>query len=164
MSYLRHFMTRPSLIFSLCFFAYPFYPAMQAYGQPTSSLASALIVGTDSSGRTLFLCRSLFNGGLHLGIIWAGANQCTFSYEGLVHAATQYTIPNQTEFGQYIWKDDSAKAIKVGQNAKGPLFLCQANMNGHLLPGTTWPGYNYCNIIYQEKEVVTKIKSVLSSM
>ena len=158
-------MTRPSLIFSICLFTYTFFVSTLGYGYVNSSLTSALIIGTNTNGDTLFLCRtSLFNEE-QVGITKAGSNQCTITYEGKIYALTRYTIPNQSEFGHYIWASTTDKAIKVGQDSQGKsLFLCQSNLNGHFLPGVTWAGYNYCNIIYQNKEVITVITHVLSTM
>ena len=139
------------------------FPLSSVYGRTNSSLASALIVGTDSNGKTLFLCRASLFDTVQIGFTWTGAQHCAVPHQGIIHFLTHYGVPRQTEFEPYLWADDKDKAITIGRDAHGkPLFLCQAFHNSHLLPGITWPGHRYCNIMYQNKEVVSVISHVFS--
>jgi hypothetical protein len=158
-------MKRLLLIFSLCVFIAVAPLFSHAYGQAPGTLNSALIVGTDNNGTTLFFCRSLLYGGMRIGVTWAGSRQCLIPFKGKMYALTQYMIPNQTEFGHYRWAPNAEHAIQVGHDEREvPLFLCQSEVNGYLYAGTTSPGYNFCNIIYKNKEVITSITRILSSM
>lgn len=130
-----------------------------------SPLASALIIGTEANGRTLFLCRTFFLGTNQFGATWAGAQQCIFTDNGKVHAVSEFTIPNEKEFGHHMWSIKGEKGLPIGKDNKGnSLFLCQTQINGSLLPGKTWSGYNHCNIAYHGVEVIADLTYILSAM
>ncbi|HRD69406.1 MAG TPA: DUF3421 domain-containing protein [Legionella sp.] len=130
---------------------------------PSSPLAQALRVGMDSHGSPLYLCKARLLNGVVLGKTWAGYGRCVVAYNGKELSVTQFTIPNQREFGHYTWERGAQDAMVIGQAPDGkPLFLCQTNFNGTIQPGTSWPGYNHCNISVSGREVITNNYRILS--
>jgi hypothetical protein len=121
-----------------------------------SPLTNGIRVGSEINGTILYLCRgSLFNS-IQPGKTWAGYNRCNVAYEGKEYVLDQFTIPNQCELGHLTWDEDERGAIKVGTDSNGnPLFLCQSNFRGSILPGKTWPGYHHCIITFAGREIIT---------
>ncbi|KTD52827.1 DUF3421 domain-containing protein [Legionella quateirensis] len=139
-------------------FAYP-----NVHHHQVSPLTNALRTGTDTNGAILYLCQAKLFGSIQPGKTWAGYGRCNVPYGGKEYVVDQFTIPNQRSFGQFNWERDHRSALQIGKDTNGnPLFVCQANFNGSIQPGKTWPGYNHCNISYAGREVITDYFRVLS--
>jgi hypothetical protein len=141
------------------------YAATLNFNAHASPLASALVIGTEANGRTLFLCRVNLSDIVQFGKTWAGSQQCILTDNGKQYAVSQFIIPNEKEFGHYMWAAKGGKGIPMGTDSKGDsLFLCQSYFNGSIFPGKTWSGYDHCNIAYNGVEVIADITYILSSM
>jgi len=151
------------LIFLLSLF---FSISIAARNSSTQSLlANALIVGMDNANQPFFLCRTSLFGAIQIGTLSAKVQSCIFTHEGKVYSVKEFSIPDKKEFGLYTWSRSEEHAITVGTTVDGkPLFLCQSQLNGTLLVGKTWPGYNHCIVMYKDNELIADITFVLSSL
>ncbi len=153
-----------SFIFLLSLFFITFIHA-KANLVTQSLLKDALLISRDSNGQSLFLCRAYLFGGMQIGTISSESQHCILTYEGKIHYVTEFSIPNKMEFGLYTWSTKKGNAISVGTNSEGkPIYLCKSYFNGVLLSGTTWLGYNHCNVAYKGTELIADITYILSSL
>ena len=132
---------------------------------PLALFSNGLTVGRDADNQPLILCRAFLLGRKIVGTTTYKTPICILSYDGVVYSINEFSIPNKKEFGFSTWSSSADKAITVGTTKDGkPIFLCQSNFNGVLLPGFTWSGYGHCNVVYQGRELIADVTYILSSL
>ncbi|HAT1936503.1 DUF3421 domain-containing protein [Legionella pneumophila] len=156
-------MSKLVYLLLMIFFLNPAWANTHYHQHPVSPLANALRTGTDTNGNALYLCRAKLFNSIQPGKTWAGYGRCNVPYGGKEYVLSQFTIPNQNEFGRYSWEPNVEHALLMGKDTNGnPLFVCQSNFNGSVQPGKTWPGYSHCNISYGGREIITDNYRILS--
>ncbi|KTD79394.1 DUF3421 domain-containing protein [Legionella waltersii] len=156
-------MFRIALSFILILLFSPLF-ATTHYHQSSSPFLYALRTGTDTNGRPLYLCRAKLFNSIQPGKTWPGYGRCNVPYGGKEYIVSEFTLPTQQEIGHINWEPANAQPLVIGRDTNGnPLFVCQANFNGSIQPGKTWPGYYHCNISYGGREVITDNYRVLSA-
>lgn len=129
-----------------------------------SPLTTALRIGKNSNGVILYLCIGELFHSQQPGKTWAGYAYCNIGHGGKEYVVSKFTVPNQQQFGYFIWVHKLQGTIEVGRDTNGtPLFLCQSDFQGGIQPGRTWPGYNHCNITYRGREIISDDYRVLSN-
>lgn len=147
----------------MIFFLNPVWANAHYHQHPASPLTYGLRTGTDTNGNALYLCRARLFNSIQPGKTWAGYGQCNVPYGGKEYVLSEFTIPNQKEFGRYSWEPNVESPLLIGKDTNGnPLFVCQSNFNGSIQPGKTWPGYSHCNISYGGREIITDNYRILS--
>lgn len=128
-----------------------------------SPLRNALITGTDTDGKILYLCQGKLFNSIQPGKTWAGYGRCNVPYGGKEYVLNHFSIPNKAQLGHINWENNHQSAIVMGKDTNNnPLFVCQTNFNGSAQPGKTWPGYNHCNISYAGREIIMDNYRILS--
>ncbi|CEG55785.1 DM9 repeat-containing protein [Legionella fallonii] len=138
------------------------------YSYSASPLATALIIGNKANGTAYLFCRAKLFNSIHPGKTWAGYNRCLVPYNGKEYAVSEFTIPNQLEFGHVNWTHTGGQAhtaLITGQDITGKsLYLCRSFFRGGVEPGKTWDGYNHCNITFSGHEVISHDYRVLTKL
>ncbi|RUR12442.1 DM9 repeat-containing protein [Legionella sp. km772] len=153
-----------SLIFLLLSF-FGISSAALSSNPASSLLVNALIIGRDLNKQPFFLCRVQLNGVQEVGILASQSSTCILTKGDKLYPSADFSIPDKREFGLFTWSRNTAGAITVGSTQDGkPLFLCQSNFNGLLLPGKTWPGFGHCEVVYNGKLLIAELTYILVSL
>lgn len=127
----------------------------------------AMPFGNDGSGGpTLYPCRAYMDGkGLQLGKFRPEFGGCNIPYGGREYGVTRYqvlttTLPLITQTLQSE-KPNSAHLVGGYDSDGSPLYVCQAEYNGGLVPGKTRANWNYCDVAWGGSEHAVQRYNVL---
>jgi len=141
--------------------------------QPTAALnwvaatggqvPAGTVTGGQEPGRTLYICRANFEGGVHPGKL-VGSN-CNIGYGGREVEVRSYETLVQQGVVPLRWVAATggqvpAGAVTGGQEPGRTLYICRANFEGGVHPGKL-VGSN-CNIGYGGREVEVRNYEVLA--
>ena len=116
-------------------------------------------------GAPLYICRAVFEGGVHPGKIRSDFGGCNVGWGGAEHTVSKYqtlvpysTINLTKASGGHV----PSNAIKGGHESDGtPLYLCSGEHMGGTHPGKTRDGFAGCNIGWGGKEVAINPYEIL---
>jgi len=123
------------------------------------------LVGYDTNGTPLYLCRAYFKGSYQPGKTWRGYDRCNIPYGGHEYQIKHdFAVYKRIEEGGH-WIRGFGRiprgALRIGTDSDNkPLFLCRAQFRHGLQPGKTWPDYNACNIAYSGREYIERDYSI----
>ena len=125
------------------------------------SVPSGAIAGGSEPGRTLWVCRASYNGGLHPGKIVA--QNCNIGWGGREITLRNYQVLTGNS-SAVRWVAASNGAIPAGAVAGGAepgrtLYICRARYNNGLHPGKVVA--QNCNIGWGGKEILVRSYEVM---
>ena len=126
-------------------------------------LPAGVVVGGYQNGprAKLHICRGFYQGGVHPGKLSRGV--CHIGWGGSEVALTQYEVLTSQVSLQWLTAGHGflpRGAIEGGYQHDGPLFICQANYRGNVLPGKAYN--NVCNVAWHNREIAIPYYSVLA--
>ena len=120
--------------------------------------SNAFMGGVSSQGRPIAVCRSPYQGGIHIGKVVA--NKCNFGWGGKEIVQNNFEVLKQDS--QFIWSNnkDAYGAIIGGRGTIEPfLKVCRADYESGKHPGKVVAGK--CNFGWGGKEIVSDTYQVL---
>lgn len=160
--------TRSNKIASSCVSGYESPVAKWVSAKRGKIPAGAFIVGQESNGQKLYLCRGNYQGGIHPGKISSTLKDCHIGYGGKERYVSPYEVLIAPEaFGKWtnaMNGEVPAGAYVVGHESNGEkLYLCRGNYQGGVHPGKVRWAFKACNINWGGKEVKVNPYEVLIS-
>ena len=119
--------------------------------------------GPGNGGEALWVCRALFEGGLHPGKVRPGLGAANISWGGKEVQVHEYEVLME----EGVWVNASSGNVPNGATAFGHeatgegLFVARANLAGGLHPGKVRHGFGAAYIPYGGKEVSEQSYQVL---
>jgi hypothetical protein len=128
--------------------------------------------GTDLGGYPLYVCRAFINngGGLQVGKVRPGLGACLIPYGGQEVSTNTYQVLTEDYAVPYPMSNQTPTSVP-GQNAGAlvggydsnntPLYLCAAQVSGHLTPGKIAANWTSCDVPYNGVENYVSTYQVL---
>jgi hypothetical protein len=125
-----------------------FAGAVDYFSTGGDPILSGALVGGSEDGRALYICRAIYNNGIHPGKFRADLGGCNIGWGG-----KEVTVPSYTFLYPHWEKTVTEVEYAPGTEGGKPLYICRAPYQNGLHPGKYRQDLGGCNIGWGGKEV-----------
>ncbi|KAG8967102.1 hypothetical protein FRC03_010743 [Tulasnella sp. 419] len=126
---------------------------------------SAIVAGERTDGTQLYIARTFYEGGLHIG--YASRHNAAIPYGGNEIPVSVYEVllgdAHSIRWVSNLQSQDGVQPVEGGyENGGQPIYVAQTRIDDNILPAKAWDGVNGARVAHNGQEIYANEYNILA--